>query len=164
MLIKYYSANTNDNRMSNYVFVFSILALAEDNSCYWLEPLVATSSYGHHALYKQNIHPYKIAMDTLGTKQLNLHNLSPHIRVGQGIFQCGWRGAKHFSSWRLNDEHNLTVLVKGGRHLFKLPGGGARQNISLWWIPRRKGLAVQLFGPLYEITITWCIRFISQPP
>ena len=60
MLIKYYSANTNDNRMSNYVFVFSILALVEDNSCYWLEPLFTISSYGHNALYKQNIHPYKL--------------------------------------------------------------------------------------------------------
>ena len=62
MLIRYYSANTNDKRMSNYVFVFSILALVEDNSCYWLEPLFTISSYGHNALYKQNIHPYKIAM------------------------------------------------------------------------------------------------------
>ena len=96
MFSKYYSANTNDNRMSNYVFVFSILALVEDNSCYWLEPLFTISSYGHNALYKQNIHPYKIAMDTLGTKQLNLHNLSPHIRGGQGIFQGGWRGGKAF--------------------------------------------------------------------
>ena len=62
MLIRYYSANTNDKRMSNYVFVFSILALVEDNSCYWLEPLFTISSYGHNALYKQNIHPYKIVM------------------------------------------------------------------------------------------------------
>ena len=33
-------------------------------------------------------------------------------------------GAKHFSSWKLNDAHNLTILVKGGRHFFKLQGGG----------------------------------------
>ena len=25
-------------------------------------------------------------------------------------------GANPFSSWKLNDEHNLTVLVKGGRN------------------------------------------------
>ena len=61
----------------------------------------------------------------LGTKQLNLHNPSPHIGGGQGIFQGGWRGVKHFSSWKLNDEHNLTVLVRGGRHFFHLPGRGS---------------------------------------
>ena len=33
-------------------------------------------------------------------------------------------GARHFSSWKLNDAHNLTILVKGGRHFFKLQGGG----------------------------------------
>ena len=33
-------------------------------------------------------------------------------------------GAKPFSSWKLNDEHNLTVLVKGGLNFFKLQEGG----------------------------------------
>ena len=62
MLNKHYSANINDNRMSNYIFVFSILTLAEDKSCYWQEPFLDTSIYGHNALYKHNIHPFKIAM------------------------------------------------------------------------------------------------------
>ena len=30
----------------------------------------------------------------------------------------------HFSSWKLNDARKLTILVKGGRHFFKLHGGG----------------------------------------
>ena len=33
-------------------------------------------------------------------------------------------GAKPFSSWKLNDKHNLTVLLKGGRNFFKLEEGG----------------------------------------
>ena len=36
----------------------------------------------------------------------------------------GGGGAKPFSSWKLNDEHNLTVLVKGGRDFLKLQEGG----------------------------------------
>ena len=36
----------------------------------------------------------------------------------------GGGGAKHFSSWKVNDAHDLTILVKEGRHFFKLQGGG----------------------------------------
>ena len=36
-----------------------------------------------------------------------------------------------FLCWKLNDEHKLTVLVKGGRYIFKLQGEeGVRQNLS----------------------------------
>ena len=31
---------------------------------------------------------------------------------------------KPFSNWKYNDEHNLTVLVKGGMNFFKLHEGG----------------------------------------
>ena len=39
-------------------------------------------------------------------------------------------GAEHFSSWMLNDELNLTVLEKGGRHFFKVKGGGGKAKLK----------------------------------
>ena len=39
--------------------------------------------------------------------------------------------ARHFSSWKLNDAHNLTILVKGGRHFFKLQEGGGEAKSKL---------------------------------
>jgi hypothetical protein len=35
-------------------------------------------------------------------------------------------GTKPFSRWKLNDEHNLTVLVKEGKNFLKLQEGGAK--------------------------------------
>ena len=60
----------------------------------------------------------------LGTEQLKVRKIPPHMWVGQGIILGGFRGAKPFSNWKLNDKHNFTVLVKRGRYFFKLQGGG----------------------------------------
>ena len=56
---------------------------------------------------------------------MNLHNPSPHIGGEKAFFKVGGGGVKHFSSWKFNAEHNLTVLVRGGRHFFQLPGRGS---------------------------------------
>ena len=39
---------------------------------------------------------------------------------GKIFFMVGRGGGKTFSSWKLNNVHNLTILVKGDRHLFQL--------------------------------------------
>ena len=49
---------------------------------------------------------------------------------GQGIILGFGGGAKPFSNWKLNDEHNLTVLVKGGTCFFKLQGGGGEAKFK----------------------------------
>ena len=43
---------------------------------------------------------------------------------GKAFFKVDRGGAEHFSSWMLNDELNLTVLEREGRHFFKVQGGG----------------------------------------
>ena len=69
-------------------------------------------------------------------------------KFSESIIYGGWRG-KPFSNWKLNEKHNLTVLVNEGRCLFKLQGGG-RQNLSPQQSFRRLFLPFQLFGPLVE--------------
>ena len=46
------------------------------------------------------------------------------------FFKVGRGGADHFSSWMLNDELNLTVLERGGRHFFKVQGGGGEAKLK----------------------------------
>ena len=64
-------------------------------------------------------------------------------------------GAKLFSSWKLNDEHNLTVLVKGGLNFFKLQEGGASQNIS----PRRSFRSLFLRFQLKSLDLIFVFLF-----
>ena len=42
----------------------------------------------------------------------------------------GGGGARHFSSWKLNDAHNLTILGKGVGTFSSCKEGGAKQNLS----------------------------------
>ena len=50
--------------------------------------------------------------------------------MGEDIFKAGGGGIKAFSSWKLNDAHNLTILVKavGTFSSSKKGGGEAKSN------------------------------------
>ena len=58
-------------------------------------------------------------------------------------------GAKPFSSWKLNDEHNLTVLLKGGRNFFKLQEGGGE--------PKYKP-ATEFPELVFTLSIAWSLN------
>ena len=49
---------------------------------------------------------------------------------GKAFFKVGRGGAEHFSSWMLNDELNLTVLERGGRHFFKVQVGRVKAKLK----------------------------------
>ena len=63
----------------------------------------------------------------------------------------GGGGAKPFSNWKLNDEHNLTVLVKGGRYFFKLQGGGGEAKSKP---------ATEFPELVFTLLIAWSLRHV----
>ena len=59
-------------------------------------------------------------------------------------------GESHFSSWKLNDTHNLTILVKGGRHFFKLQGGGEAKSKPAMEVPEH----------VFMLFIAWSLIYL----
>ena len=86
-------------------------------------------------LTKWHLHTLLTAMLSLGTKQLNLHNLPSH----------SW-GGRYFSRW-----------VEGGRGFFKVDWGGGANHFSRYTFVHMEDLGTHCFSHLqiYKNVILW---------